>query len=40
MQIANISSFGSTKKKVPPTPSQRYSPNGHDVFGGGAVAGD
>jgi len=34
MTIASISSFGSIKKKVPATPSQRYSPGGHDVFGG------
>jgi hypothetical protein len=34
MQIANISSLGSMKKKVPATSSQRYSPVGHAVFGG------
>src|SRR5262249_6549929 len=35
MQIANMSSFGSMKKKAPPAPPQRYSPVGHDgVFAG------
>src|SRR6516165_12121620 len=35
MQIANISSFGSMKKKAPPAPPHRYSPVGHDgVFAG------
>jgi hypothetical protein len=34
MKIANMSSKGSMKKNVPPTPSQRYSTSGHDVFSG------
>ncbi len=29
MNTTNMSSTGSMKKKVPPTPSQRYSPSGH-----------
>ena len=37
MKMANISSLGSMKKNVPATPSQRYSPSGHDVFGGTEV---
>ena len=31
MTIVNMSSFGSMKKNVPPTPSQRYSPSGQSV---------
>jgi hypothetical protein len=34
MKTTNMSSIGSMKKNVPATPSQRYSPSGHDVFGG------
>ena len=37
MKIANISSRGSTKKKVPATPSHRYSPVGHNVSAGTEV---